>query len=75
MYAIASSNRSGPDTKDERRPFEDLAGLTSGLQTSESFASSLEIVVNAETLVVVVELPKLSQEWQVFFRILLAVSE
>lgn len=70
IYAIASSNRSAPDANDEQISCESLAGLTSGFQASKSLAPSLEIVIDAETLVVVLELSELSQEWQIFFRVL-----
>lgn len=71
MYAIASSNRSEPVIADELLSFRRGTGLTSGFQARKSLASALEIVIDTETLVVLVQFSKLSQEWQVFFRVLL----
>lgn len=71
IYAIASSKRSEPLNKDERLSFWRAAGLTPGFQAGKRLATSLEIIINTETLIVVIQFPELSQEWQVFFRVLL----
>lgn len=55
MYAIASSNRSSPSHSSANDAAITKNSLTSLLETRESLAPALKIIVDAETLVMLVE--------------------